>query len=250
MAVVVCIPGAADSERAFRDVTPLWPDGLTPIFHNLDLAGLTGEIRRETYSWQAEVDDLHSRVGKIGDQELYILGISGGATLALAYTAAYQHRVAGVGLFEPAWSFLPMSEVEQSYYAELDRVLQLPPNRQRDAFVRLLVQPEVRLPPVTATAALGYRQAQRAEDTALAIGTRAMQAHRVVPSQLGAFSGAVYLAVGGRSNLMWQAQVKQIKAALPQTVVEVYPERHHLDGPHHAEAPHLVNALLRAWKIV
>ena len=146
MAVVVCIPGAADSERTFRDVTPLWPRELTPIFHNLDLAGLTGEIRRETYSWQAEVNDLHSRLGKIGDQELYILGISGGATLPLAYIAAYPQRVAGVGLFEPAWSLLPMTETEQSYYAELDRVLRLPPSQQRDAFVRLLGLSQVRLP--------------------------------------------------------------------------------------------------------
>jgi pimeloyl-ACP methyl ester carboxylesterase len=215
MAVVVCIAGAADSQRTFRDVTPLWPDELTPLFHNLDLAELTGEIRRETYSWQAELDDLHSRLRKIGDEELYILGISGGATLALAYIAAYQPRVAGVGLFEPAWSYLPLTGVEQSYYAELDQVLQLPPSRQHDAFVRLLVPPEVRLPPVTATAALGYRQAQRPEDTALAIGTRAMQAHRVGPSKLVAFRAAVYLAAGGRSNPMWQTQAKQIKAALP-----------------------------------
>jgi hypothetical protein len=47
---------------------------------------------------------------------------------------------------------------------------------------------------------------------------------------------------------MWQTQAKQIKAALPQAVVEIYPERHHLDAPHHAEAQHLVNALLRAWR--
>lgn len=228
-------------------MTALWPPELTPMFHNL--VGLSGETPQGSYSWQDEVDGLDARLAKLTDEDVYLLGISGGATLALSYIAEHPHRVAGMGLIEPAWSFLPMTEVERNYYEELDRVLNLPPSEQRDAFVRMLLLPEVRLPAVTATAAIGYQRAQRAEDTAFAIVTRAMRAHRIAPSQLQAFPGAVYLAVGGRSSPMWKAQAKQLQAALPEAVVEIYPERHHLDAPHHAEAQRLTNALLAAWQL-
>ncbi len=36
------MPGASDSKRSFRDLTPLWPVGVEAAFHNV--AGLTGEL--------------------------------------------------------------------------------------------------------------------------------------------------------------------------------------------------------------
>jgi pimeloyl-ACP methyl ester carboxylesterase len=123
-----------------------------------------------------------------------------GASLALAYVAIDPGRIAGLGLIEPAWSYLPLTTIEQHYYADLNVVLELQPNEQRDAFVRLLVQPGIELPPVTSTAQRGYQGVQRPEDTALAIVTRAMQGHCVESADLRAFRGPVYVGVGGRSN--------------------------------------------------
>ncbi len=48
---------------------------------------------------------------------------------------------------------------------------------------------------------------------------------------------------------MWAAQAAQITAALPQTIVEIYPDRHHLDSPHHTEAKRLTQSLLAAWHL-
>lgn len=246
MSVVVCIPGAAESEHSFRDLTPRWSGNIVPAFHNI--AGLTGEAPLEGYSWQDEVDRLDAQLRQLAPGPVYLLGMSGGATLTLAYLADHPGTIAGIGLIEPAWSFVAQSAVEKRYYAELDRVLQLPPAQQRDAFVRL-VSPGVQLPPVTATAARGYQQANRPADTAIAVVTRAMQAHRVDPERLASFSGPAYLAIGGRSSPMWPAQASQLKTVLPQLVIETYPDRHHLDSPHHAEAQRLVDSLLAAWQI-
>lgn len=245
---MVCIPGAAESEHSFRDMTPRWPVGVVPIFHNV--AGLTGEAPAVHYSWRVELHRLRARIEHLADPRVFLLGMSGGATLALAYVADCPDTVAGIGLIEPAWSFLPLSPVEQRYYAALDRVLTLPPAEQRDAFVHLLVAADVSLPPVTGTAAEGYQRTQWSQETALAVVTRAMQAHHVDRARLAGFRGPVYLAVGGRSSPMWRAQAAQIKAFLPQTVVESYPDRHHLDAPHHADAQRLAQSLLAAWQLV
>jgi len=243
------MPGASDSKRSFRDLTPLWPAGVEAVFHNV--AGLTGEVGLSaSYRWQSEVDLLAADLMRLGEDQIYLLGISAGASLALAYVAIDPGRIAGLGLIEPAWSYLPLTTIEQHYYADLNVVLELQPNEQRDAFVRLLVQPGIELPPVTSTAQRGYQGVQRPEDTALAIVTRAMQGHCVESADLRAFRGPVYVGVGGRSNPMWRAQAAQIKAALPQTIVDVYPDRHHLDLPHHAEAERLCRALLDAWNLL
>jgi pimeloyl-ACP methyl ester carboxylesterase len=243
------MPGASDSKRTFRDLTPRWPPGVRSVFHNV--AGLTGELELSTsYRWQNEIDRLAADLQRVRDEPIYLLGISGGASLALAYVAAHPEEIAGLGLIEPAWSFLPLTAIEQQYFADLDAVLQLPPDKQRDAFVRLLVQPSVvELPPVTPMAKRGYQGIQRSEDTGLSIVTRAMQSHHIDPADLKTFKGSVYIAVGGRSNPMWQTQAAQIKAALPQTIVDIYPNRHHLDLPHHAEVDRLSGALIAAWKL-
>src|SRR5215211_7113843 len=111
VAVVISAPGAADSKHTFRDLTPLWPDSVTPLFHNL--AGLSGEPRRSGYSWQDEVDRLAARINVLTDDRVYLLGLSAGASLALAYIAQHPRQIAGIGLIEPAWSFLPLSEKER-----------------------------------------------------------------------------------------------------------------------------------------
>ena len=246
MPTVICIPGASQSEHSFRDVTPLWPLGVRPAFHNI--AGLTGEVDLTGYSWQYEIDRLDSRVTTI-DDDVYLLGISGGATLALGYVAQHPDRIAGIGLIEPAWSYLPLSRAECEYYEELNRVMNLPPAEQRMAFLRLLVLPDVEIPGRSPVLDNPYEQARSAADTPLAVVTRAFQNHHVSPAAFAAFSRPVYLAIGGRSNPMWRAQSAQITLALPQSVIERYPQRHHLDSPHHSEAAHLVRALLAAWHL-
>jgi pimeloyl-ACP methyl ester carboxylesterase len=218
------------------------------MFHNV--AGLTGEVELSAeYTWEIEIDRLASRLEPVAGQEIYLLGISAGATLALAYIARHPDTIAGLGLIEPAWSYLPLTDVERRYYAAIETILELPPDQQRDAFVRLLVQSEVQPPPVTATAQRGYLGVGRPQDTGLAIVTRAMQHHFVDTESLRAFRGPVYLAVGERSSPMWQAQAAQIKAALTQTIIEVYPHRHHLDAPHHAEAARLSRSLIETWNL-
>jgi pimeloyl-ACP methyl ester carboxylesterase len=247
MPVVVCVAGGSPSEHSFRDVTPLWPAHVRAGFH--DISAFTGAAPPHDYTWQREVDLMLAGIDSFGAEDVYLVGFSAGATLALAAAAAVPDRVAGLGLIEPAWAFLPLSAVEQDYFAAMDGVLDLPPDQQRMAFLRLLVRPDVDLPPRDPAGDRPYQQAAPAKDTPLAVVTRAMRSHRLPPRGLAGYPGPVYLAVGGLSSPMWQAQSGALRAALPRCTVRTYPDRHHLDAPHHADAPRFVDELVAAWHL-
>jgi hypothetical protein len=89
------MPGASDSKRSFKDLTPRWPAGVRSVFHNV--AGLAGELELSTsYRRQNDIDLLPADLQRVRDEPIY---------LALAYVAAHPEEIAGLGLIEPAWSF-------------------------------------------------------------------------------------------------------------------------------------------------
>jgi pimeloyl-ACP methyl ester carboxylesterase len=176
------------------------------------------------------------------------VGLSGGATLALAFVAAYPARVASLTLVEPAWSFLPPSPLERAYYAQLDATLRLPASAARAGFRRLVVGAEVPLPPLRTEIA---RQEQASQATgqpsSLLALTVAMQRHRIPRAAFAGFVGRVLIVIGGRSHPMWRAQAAALAAAFPASRIEVFDERHHLDAPQKSETARFVALLEWAW---
>ena len=238
----ICFTAGESAQRSWRYVVPFLPPGAQTIFHEL----IGNTTSTDDYSWRDEVEAL-SRALPEG-KPTHLVGFSGGASLALAFVAVHPERVASLSLVEPAWSFLPLSEIEADYYARLDAALRGPASAERGAFRRLLVQPTVELaPPRTDLIEAARRREAAGQPTSLRVLTEAMRRHAIEPGAFGWFAGRVYIAIGGLSHGMWQAQAEAIAAAFPSSRVEVFEERHHLDPPQKSETARLVAGLSWAW---
>ena len=228
--------------RSWRYVAPYLAPDEVATYHEL----VGNSSTDPDYAWQDEVEALGLALPT--GVPTHLVGFSGGATLALAFVAAHPGRVASLSLVEPAWSFLPPSDVEADYYERLARALQGPASAERGAFRRLLVRDDVELEPPRrdlVDAAVGREAA--GQRTVLRTMTEAMQQHVVAPAALAGFRRRVYVAIGGRSNPMWRAQGDALAAAFPASRLEVFEERHHLDPPQKSETSRLVAGLRWAW---
>ena len=198
------------------------------------------------YTWQDEVDGLSAALP--ADRPVHLVGLSAGATLALAFVAAHPARVASLSLVEPAWSFLPLTTVETDYFAELDAILRLPATEARHRFRRLIVRADVPLGEVRSDIAERERERQASgQPTALRAMTEAMQRHPLDPAAFSRFPGRVLIAIGGRSHVMWRSQASSLAAALPSSRIEVFDDRHHLDAPQKSEPARMARLLAWAW---
>ena len=238
----ICFLAGESAQRSWRYVVPYLPPVTRTTVHEL----IGNTTTTDDYSWRDEVEAL-SRALPEG-QPTHLVGFSGGASLALAFVAVDPERVASLSLVEPAWSFLPLSEIEADYHARLDAALRGPASAERGAFRRLLVQPAVDLePPRTDLVDAALRREAAGQPTSLRMLTDAMQRHAIEPGAFGRFPGRVYIAIGGLSHRMWRAQADAIAAAFPSSRVEVFEERHHLDPPQKSETARLVGGLSWAW---
>jgi pimeloyl-ACP methyl ester carboxylesterase len=240
----VCFLAGESAARSWRYVVPLLDPGTEAIFH--ELLGVT--TTDPGYSLQDEVDSLGEALPPATPAHLG--GFSGGATLALAFVAAHPDRVASLTLVEPAWSFLPLTGLEAAYYERLAAALCGPAAGERDAFRRLLVRPDVELPPARpdlVRAALDRDAAGL--PTSLRVMTEAMQRHVVDPAAFALYQGRVLVVIGGRSHPMWRAQGEALAAAFPVSRLEVFERRHHLDPPQKAETERFVSAARWAWAV-
>ncbi len=226
------------AERSWRNLAPLLPTDVEVLYH--ELLGRAGAP--PGYSYRLEVEALAGALPP--DRPSHLVGLSGGATLALAFVAAHPARAASLTLLEPAWSFLPLSPVERDYYAQLDAVLRLPAIDARAGFRRLIVRADVSLPPLRTEIADREQARQNAgqPSTLLAL-TEAMQRHRVEPAAFAQFDGRVLIVIGGRSHPMWRAQAAALAGAFRRSRVEVFEERHHLDPPQKSETARFVTLL-------
>jgi pimeloyl-ACP methyl ester carboxylesterase len=238
----ICFLAGESAERSWRYVIPFLPPAARPIYYELRGRAEPGP----DYSWQDEVDGLAETLPL--HAEAHLVGLSAGATLALAFVAAHPSRVASLSLIEPAWSYLPLAPIERDYFDELSRILRLPAAEARDGFRRLIVRADVPLPPLRSDLAERERGRQRAgAPSSLLAMTEAMQRHAVDPAAFAAFPGRVFIGIGGRSHPMWQAQADALAMAFPVSRVERFLERHHLDAPQKSETVRVMADLAWAW---
>lgn len=238
----ICFMAGESAERSWRHVVPFLPRDAIAAYH--ELRGAAGT--EPGYTWQEEVDALFDELPP--DRPSHLVGLSAGATLALAFVAAHPARVASLALVEPAWSFLPLTAVERNYFTQLDAILRLPAGQARDGFRRHIVRADVPLPPLRSDIADRERERQAAgKASGLRALTEAMQRHPLDPAAFGRFPGRVLIVIGGRSHAMWRTQSASLAAAFPSSRVEVFEERHHLDAPQKAEPERIGRLLEWAW---
>jgi pimeloyl-ACP methyl ester carboxylesterase len=178
----------------------------------------------------------------------HLVGFSAGATLALALIGAEPALALSLVAVEPAWSFLPPTRREASYWETFARLLELPASSARDAFRRLIVAEDAPVPPIRPDLAQRERTREaHGVPSPLRTMTLAMQAHEVAPSSFARFPGEAVIVVGGRSHAMWGDQAAALAAAFARGRVVVFPERHHLDPPQRTEAATVTELLRSTW---
>ena len=100
--------------------------------------------------------------------------------------AAQPARVASLSLVEPAWSFLPLTTIEQDYFTQFDAALRLPATEARSGFRRRVVRGDIELPALRADIAeQGHEREATGQSSALRAMTDAMQRHPVDPAAFG-----------------------------------------------------------------
>jgi hypothetical protein len=126
------------------------------------------------------------------------------------------------------------------------RVAELPPADAMAAFVRMQLRPGVTPPPPPP----GPPPAWMAQRPA---GIRAMvdafRAHDLDRAALGRFDRPVYFALGGLSNPdQFAEEARRLAGVFGDFWLQVFPDRHHFDPPHRAQAPDLAASLLSLWQ--
>ena len=120
METPICFMAGESAERSWRYVTPFLPPGTETRYCEL----LGNTVTSPDYAWVQEVEGLERALPP--RTPAHLVGFSGGATLALAFVAEHPERVASLCLVEPAWSFLPLTEIEAEYYERIAAAMRVP----------------------------------------------------------------------------------------------------------------------------
>jgi pimeloyl-ACP methyl ester carboxylesterase len=200
------------------------------------------------YSLDLEVDGVLAAADAQVWATFHLVGFSGGGAVALATAAAHGDRLASLALVEPAWAGNgdDASPAHRALWPEYTRVAALPAAEAMEAFVRMQLRPGVTPPPPPP----GPPPAWMAQRPA---GIRAMvaafRAHDLDRAALRRFARPVYFALGGLSNPdQFGDEARRLADVFGDFRLEVFPERHHFDPPHRAQAPDLAASLLSLWR--
>lgn len=239
MTVAILLPGiTVPAHIAYASLSDAFGESARLVTKELEV--YRGDRPPDDYSLDLEIDGLDRFADDLGVERFHLVGHSLGASIALAYAAEHDDRVASLALNEPATDF---SAADRAAIAAegLDRV---PADERMAAFVRQFVRPGVALPPPPATPP-GPEMAKRPAGVAAAIA--AVDTHDVDPERLRRYTGPVLYSYGALSNARWEAMAARLPELLPRCTVMRYEERHHLDAPPQAEPERVAAALRALW---
>lgn len=197
------------------------------------------------YVFDMEVEGIKRVADEAGQESLHLVGLSAGASAALAFAAKYPERALSLALIEPPWiGNQEWTSEEAAFWAEGDEIMALAPAEQMGRFFRMQLRPGVKppqRPPGPPPPWMANRPA----------GLKALhnyfRSHALDTESLRHFRGPVYFARGALSNPAWERIAERSSGMLPNIEVEVYEERHHLDAPHVAEPERFARALRGLW---
>jgi pimeloyl-ACP methyl ester carboxylesterase len=200
------------------------------------------------YSLDREVESVETFARTQGWAQFHLVGYSGGASVALAFAAAHGDRLWSLALLEPAWAgnWADASPAHRALWPEYARLAELPPEEAMPAFVRIQLQPGVAPPPPPPGPPPPWMALRPA-------GIRAMVAafgdHHLDREALRRFDRPVYFALGGLSNEdQFREEAERLGRVFGDFWLQVFPDRHHFDPPHRAEAAAVAAALRSLWQ--
>jgi pimeloyl-ACP methyl ester carboxylesterase len=211
-----------------------------------DLEVYEKETPPDHYNLNLEIEGLKAVADSANLKRLHVVAYSGGAAIALAFAAAYPHRLKSLALFEPAT--IPCKiwrNQEAEKQAEFDRIMTLPPAEQMREFMRAHLRPGVPIPPPPQGDPPPWMVRRPAGLRAL---DKAFAMYDLDLSRLKFVNGPVYLAYGSLSDAIEERKAAMLASYLPNVQIEAYEGRHHFDTPQHAEATRFAQALRVLWE--
>jgi pimeloyl-ACP methyl ester carboxylesterase len=192
-----------------------------------------------------EIEGIRRTADDAGAKQFHLVGYSGGAAFSLAFTAKYPDRLSSLALIEPAWVGDPTPE-DASDWAELNRVMTLPPEEQMQAFARWQMRPGIQppsnpLPPGPPPAWMSTRPA------GLQAISRAFNSYHLDMDRFRMVNFPVYFALGSLSTCFYERAAHRLSSLFPDFQVEEYEGRSHFDPPHRAEPERFSRALFKLW---
>jgi len=241
---VVFVPGGVmPSELAYGPLLNLIGDQIQPILKELEV--YAPDAPPPDYGLEMEVEGIGRVADAVGVKRFHLVGYSAGGASSLAFTAKYPERLSSLALVEPAWiGALTPEDAED--WAELRRLMILPPDERMRAFMRWHMRPGVepptmRMPPGPPPPWMAKRPA------GLDAIFGAFNTYHLDQNRFRQFKRPVYYALGNLSTRFFERAAKTLAGLFPDMQIEEYEGRSHFDPPHRAEPERFARALLELW---
>src|SRR6185437_332998 len=241
---VVFVPGGIlPADLSYGPLLAVLGPEITPLLKDPEVYAV--ETPPPDYGLATEVEAIRRVADEAGAGAFHLVGYSGGGAMALAFAARYPGRLRSVALVEPAWiGNGERTPAEEGYWAELERVMALPPVERMAAFMRANLPPDVAPPPAPPGPPPPWMARRPAGLEAMIHAFRDYDLDRAWFRQ---FQQPVYLALGDRSHPIEADKARTLDALFPALQSEVYVGRHHFDPPHRAEPERFARALHALW---
>jgi pimeloyl-ACP methyl ester carboxylesterase len=241
---VVFVPGGVmPAGLAYGPLLSILESQIQPILKELEVYA-TGAPAPD-YGLEVEVDGIGRAADAAGHERFHLVGYSAGGASSLAFAASHPARLKSLALIEPAWmGGIPPEATEE--WAQLGRLMLLPPDERMRAFMRWQMRPGVEpptlpLPPGPPPPWMAKRPA------GLVAVARAFDTYRLDQDRFRQLRGPVYYAMGSLSTPYYESVAKVLAGLFADMQVEVYDGRSHLDPPHRAEPERFARALRGLW---
>jgi pimeloyl-ACP methyl ester carboxylesterase len=244
---VILLPGiVTPAGVAFGDLIAEFGADVDAVAKDLEVYA-TGTPPRG-YSLDVEVAGVLAAAQARDWGRFHLVGYSGGGSVALAFAALHAERLWSLALLEPAWAgnWDDASPAHRALWPEYGRLAALPAEESMPAFVRMQLRPGV-VPPVPPPGPSPPWMDQRPAGIRAII--ESFRTYDLDRDALCRFDRPVYFALGGLSNPDQFGEVaERLARVFGDFWLQVFPERHHFDPPHRAEAPAVVASLRSLWQ--
>jgi len=241
---VIFVPGGLmPSELAYGPLLSVMGGQIQPIVKELEVYATDAPL--PDYGLEVEAEGIRRVADAAAVERFHLVGYSAGGASSLAFTAKYPKRLRSLALIEPAWiGGLTPEDAED--WAELGRLMILPPDERMRAFMHWQMRPGVEppalpLPPGPPPAWMAKRPA------GLKAFVRAFNAYTLDQNRFRQFNRPVYYALGRLSTRYYERAAKALVGLFPDMQVEEYEGCSHLDPPHRAEPERFARALRALW---
>jgi pimeloyl-ACP methyl ester carboxylesterase len=242
--VVLFVPGGVmPGDLSYESLLRVLGDRIHAIIKDLEV--YSQDAPPSGYGLDMEVEGIRRVADAAGVNRFHLVGYSAGGAFSLAFTSKYPERLKSLSLIEPAW-IGALTPEDAADWAELNRLMTLPPDEQMQAFMRWQMRPGVQprsipmppgpLPPWMAKRPAGMQAISRAFNT-----------YHLDQDRYRLMDRPVYFVLGSLSTRFYERAAYRLAGLFPDFQLEEYEGRSHFDPPHRAEPERFGRVLNAFW---